>query len=154
MTETTHPDSTLTRREFIQHAAVIGAAAVVLPGLLGDQLAQAQTVDPYALPPLPYAYDALEPHIDKLTMEIWTNGVVRPDEAASLSARILSEHLMLFINLADNVNDVEIMVEKGRGYLPAEKRKLEPVIGVIPVDSLFSPVNAAARGVLRIAFRP
>ncbi len=70
MTETTHPDSTLTRREFIQHAAVIGAAAVVLPGLLGDQLAQAQTIDPYALPPLPYAYDALEPHIDKLTMEI------------------------------------------------------------------------------------
>ncbi|MGI6005163.1 MAG: DNA-directed RNA polymerase subunit alpha [Christensenellales bacterium] len=49
---------------------------------------------------------------DKLTLEIWTNGVVRPDEAASLSARILNEHLMLFVNLADNVNDVEIMVEK------------------------------------------
>ncbi|MGB5107700.1 MAG: superoxide dismutase [Candidatus Zixiibacteriota bacterium] len=39
--------------------------------MLGEQLAQAQTsVDLYALPPLPYAYDALEPHIDKMTMEI------------------------------------------------------------------------------------
>nr|WP_122012821.1 DNA-directed RNA polymerase subunit alpha [Maliibacterium massiliense] len=49
---------------------------------------------------------------DKLTLEVWTNGVVRPDEAVSLSAKILNEHLMLFVNLADNVNDVEIMVEK------------------------------------------
>lgn len=63
-------DTAITRREFIQHAAVIGAASVVLPSLLGDQLALAQETDPYALPPLPYAYDALEPHIDKLTMEI------------------------------------------------------------------------------------
>ena len=59
-----------TRREFIQSAAILGTAAVILPEVLGDQLAQAQTLDPYALPPLPYAYDALEPHIDKTTMEI------------------------------------------------------------------------------------
>ena len=36
---------------------------------------------------------------------------------------------------------MEIVVEKGRGYLPAEKRRLEPVIGVIPVDSIFTPVK-------------
>ncbi len=61
----------ITRREFIQHAAVVGAAAVIVPSLLGDQLANAQTAtDPYALPKLPYAYDALEPYIDKATMEI------------------------------------------------------------------------------------
>ena len=61
----------VTRRDFIQSAAVIGAAAAIVPGMLGEQLAQAQTpVDLYALPPLPYAYDALEPHIDTLTMQI------------------------------------------------------------------------------------
>ncbi|MDD2480657.1 MAG: DNA-directed RNA polymerase subunit alpha [Lutispora sp.] len=49
---------------------------------------------------------------DKLTLEIWTNGAINPDEAASLGARILSEHLNLFITLTDHVGDVEIMVEK------------------------------------------
>lgn len=49
---------------------------------------------------------------DKLTLEIWTNGSIKPDEAASLAAKILSEHLMLFIDLTEHVNDVEIMVEK------------------------------------------
>ncbi len=64
-------NNNVNRRDFIQSAAIIGAAAVIVPGMLGEQLAQAQTpVDPYALPPLPYAYDALEPHIDMLTMQI------------------------------------------------------------------------------------
>ncbi|MCL5781128.1 MAG: DNA-directed RNA polymerase subunit alpha, partial [Firmicutes bacterium] len=49
---------------------------------------------------------------DKLTLEVWTNGSIRPDEATSLSAKILSEHLRLFIGLTETVNDVEIMVEK------------------------------------------
>ncbi len=49
---------------------------------------------------------------DKLTLEVWTNGSLKPDEATSLAAKILSEHLMLFIDLTDHVNDVEIMVEK------------------------------------------
>lgn len=49
---------------------------------------------------------------DKLTLEIWTNGALKPDEAASLGAKILSEHLNLFITLTDHVGDVEIMVEK------------------------------------------
>lgn len=49
---------------------------------------------------------------DKLTLEVWTNGTIKPDEATSLGAKILSEHLNLFITLTDHVNDVEIMVEK------------------------------------------
>jgi len=49
---------------------------------------------------------------DKLTLEIWTNGAISPDEAASLGAKILSEHLNLFITLTDHVGDVEILVEK------------------------------------------
>lgn len=49
---------------------------------------------------------------DKLTLEIWTNGTIRPDEAASLGARILMEHLNLFVGLTSNVGDMEIMVER------------------------------------------
>lgn len=49
---------------------------------------------------------------DKLTLEIWTNGSIKPDEAASLAAKILTEHLTLFINLTDHVVGVEILVEK------------------------------------------
>jgi DNA-directed RNA polymerase subunit alpha len=49
---------------------------------------------------------------DKLTIEVWTDGSIRPDEAVSLSAKILNEHLRLFIGLTEAVSDVEIMVEK------------------------------------------
>lgn len=49
---------------------------------------------------------------DKLTLEVWTDGTMKPDEATSLGAKILTEHLNLFIGLTDHVNDVEIMVEK------------------------------------------
>ncbi len=49
---------------------------------------------------------------DKLTLEIWTDGSIKPDEAASLAAKILTEHLALFINLTDHVSGVEILVEK------------------------------------------
>lgn len=49
---------------------------------------------------------------DKLTLEVWTNGSIRPDDAVSLSAKVLSEHLKLFINLTDTVSEVDIMVEK------------------------------------------
>jgi DNA-directed RNA polymerase subunit alpha len=49
---------------------------------------------------------------DKLSLEVWTNGSIRPDEATSLSAKILNDHLRLFIGLTESVNDVEIMVEK------------------------------------------
>ncbi|NPV27021.1 MAG: DNA-directed RNA polymerase subunit alpha [Firmicutes bacterium] len=49
---------------------------------------------------------------DKLTLEVWTNGSISPEEATSLSAKILSEHLRLFIGLTERIGDVEIMVEK------------------------------------------
>lgn len=49
---------------------------------------------------------------DKLTLEVWTNGSIKPDEATSLSAKILNEHLRLFIGLTETLGDVEIMVEK------------------------------------------
>ncbi|GBF31917.1 DNA-directed RNA polymerase alpha subunit [Desulfocucumis palustris] len=49
---------------------------------------------------------------DKLTLEVWTDGSIKPDEAVSLSAKIMGEHLRLFIGLTETVNDVEIMVEK------------------------------------------
>ena len=49
---------------------------------------------------------------DKLTMEIWTNGTLYPDEAVSLGAKVLNEHLNLFIDLSDDAKHAEIMVEK------------------------------------------
>ena len=49
---------------------------------------------------------------DKLTLEIYTNGTLDPDEAVSLAAKVLSEHLNLFIDLSENAKTAEIMVEK------------------------------------------
>ncbi len=40
---------------------------------------------------------------DKLTLEVWTNGSVQPDEAISIAAKILTEHLSLFVSLTDQV---------------------------------------------------
>jgi len=52
---------------------------------------------------------------DKLTLEIWTNGTIKPDDAVSLGARILNEHLNLFVDLSDNARATEIMIEKDEG---------------------------------------
>jgi DNA-directed RNA polymerase subunit alpha len=49
---------------------------------------------------------------DKLTMEIWTDGSIAPQDALSLSAKILTEHLGIFVNLTDVAQNAEIMVEK------------------------------------------
>ncbi len=49
---------------------------------------------------------------DKLTFEVWTDGSIKPDEAISLGAKIMSEHLNLFIDLSDQAKNTEIMVEK------------------------------------------
>lgn len=49
---------------------------------------------------------------DKLTIEVWGNGTIRPEEAISLAAKILIEHFKLFMTLTDHADDVEIMVEK------------------------------------------
>lgn len=48
---------------------------------------------------------------DKLTLDVYTNGTLAPDEAVSLAAKVLSEHLSLFIDLSENAKSAEIMVE-------------------------------------------
>jgi len=49
---------------------------------------------------------------DKLTLDVHTNGTLGPDEAVSLAAKVLSEHLSLFIDLSENTKNVDVMVEK------------------------------------------
>ena len=49
---------------------------------------------------------------DKLNLDVWTNGVINAQEAVSLAAKVLCEHLNLFVNLSDSVTNSEIMVEK------------------------------------------
>lgn len=50
----------------------------------------------------------------RLTLEVWTNGSMRADEAVSLAAKILMEHFELFLNLSEGVSTSEsIMAEKG-----------------------------------------
>ena len=49
---------------------------------------------------------------DELILEVWTDGSIRPDEGVAIGAKIMQEHLNLFINLAEDTNNFEIMVEK------------------------------------------
>ena len=49
---------------------------------------------------------------DKLTLDVYTNGTLAPDDAVSYAAKVLSEHLSLFINLSENVKDKTIITEK------------------------------------------
>lgn len=49
---------------------------------------------------------------DKLTLDVWTNGVVNAQEAVSLAAKVLTDHLNLFVDLSDKGKVTEIMVEK------------------------------------------
>ncbi len=58
---------------------------------------------------------------DKLSLEVWTNGTITPDDAVSLGAKILNEHLNLFVDLSDNAKNTEIMIEK-------EENKKEKVL--------------------------
>lgn len=49
---------------------------------------------------------------DKLTFDLWTNGSIRPEEAVSLGAKVMTEHLNIFVGLTDDAQQAEIMVEK------------------------------------------
>jgi DNA-directed RNA polymerase subunit alpha len=49
---------------------------------------------------------------DKLVMEVWTDGTITPEESISLGAEVLAEHLDLFINLTEEINNVEILEEE------------------------------------------
>lgn len=58
-------------------------------------------------------------NFDKLTLEVWTNGTVKPDEAISLAANISEEYIRLFSGFTETVNKVEVKVEKEEN--PKEK---------------------------------
>ncbi|NLW70175.1 MAG: DNA-directed RNA polymerase subunit alpha [Eubacteriaceae bacterium] len=49
---------------------------------------------------------------DRLTIEIWTNGTISPEEAISLASKILNDHFALFIELNDNLQNMSMMVER------------------------------------------
>ncbi|MCP6717147.1 DNA-directed RNA polymerase subunit alpha, partial [Klebsiella pneumoniae] len=49
---------------------------------------------------------------DKLTLDVWTNGSITPSEAISLSAKILTDHPSIFVNLTDEAKNTDVMVEK------------------------------------------
>src|SRR5699024_5898359 len=49
---------------------------------------------------------------DKLTMDVWTDGSIQPEEAVSLGAKVFMEHLNIFVGLTDDAQKAEIMVEK------------------------------------------
>ncbi|MBR4954091.1 MAG: DNA-directed RNA polymerase subunit alpha [Oscillospiraceae bacterium] len=49
---------------------------------------------------------------DKLTLEVWTNSVISASDAVSLAAKVMNEHLSLFIDLSEKAKNAEIMVEK------------------------------------------
>lgn len=65
---------------------------------------------------------------DKLTLDVTTNGTIGPDEAVSLAAKVLSEHLSVFIDLSESTKNVEVMVEKEND----QKEKAE----VMSIDEL------------------
>ncbi len=58
---------------------------------------------------------------DKLTLEVWTNGTISPEEAVSLASKILNDHFQLFIDLNENLKSVSLMVER-------EENKKEKVL--------------------------
>ena len=49
---------------------------------------------------------------EELTIELWTNGTTKPDEAVSLAAKIMNDLLLLFVDLSDDAKNTEIIVEK------------------------------------------
>ena len=58
---------------------------------------------------------------EELTVEVWTNGTIKPDDAVSLAAKILNELLLLFVDLSEDAKNTEIIVEK-------EENKKEKVL--------------------------
>ena len=65
---------------------------------------------------------------DKLTIEVWTDGSLKPFEALSLAAKVLTGHLELFIDLSETAKNTQVMVEK-------EESKKEKVLEM-PIEEL------------------
>ena len=72
---------------------------------------------------------------DKLTLEVWTNGSITPEESISLSAQIIIEYLKLFTEIDDTYAEVEILVEK-------EEEKKDKVLE-ITIEELELSVRAS-----------
>ncbi|MGI5898467.1 MAG: DNA-directed RNA polymerase subunit alpha [Christensenellales bacterium] len=70
---------------------------------------------------------------DKLTLEVWTDGSIKPDEAVSSAAKLLTEQLMLFVYLSDNVIPID--------FSEPEDKKLEKV-QVMTIEELDLSVRA------------
>jgi Fe-Mn family superoxide dismutase len=97
---------TVTRRGFLGTLGAAGAAAALTPvaALAADTAPKPAAAKPagHALPPLPYAYEALEPHIDAATMRLhhdihhqaYVNGLIKAEEAIA-AARVAGEYGML-----------------------------------------------------------
>ena len=49
---------------------------------------------------------------DKLTLDVWTNGSLTPTDAISLAAKILNDHLAMFVNLTEEAQTTQVMVER------------------------------------------
>jgi DNA-directed RNA polymerase subunit alpha len=62
---------------------------------------------------------------DKLTIEVWTDGSVSPRESVAIGAKIMQEHLRLFMDLDDSTSGIEIMTDKDDG---GKDRALEMTI--------------------------
>ena len=65
---------------------------------------------------------------DKLTIEVWTDGSLKPFEALSLAAKVMTGHLELFIDLSETAKNTQVMVEK-------EESKKEKVLEM-PIEEL------------------
>ena len=65
---------------------------------------------------------------DKLTIELWTDGSIEPYEALSLAAKVLTEHLKLFVDLSEAAKNTQVMVEK-------EENKKEKILEM-PIEEL------------------
>ncbi len=65
---------------------------------------------------------------DKLTIELWTDGSLEPYEALSLAAKVLTEHLKLFVDLSESAKNIQVMVEK-------EENKKEKILEM-PIEEL------------------
>ena len=65
---------------------------------------------------------------DKLTIEVWTDGSLKPYEALSLAAKVMTSHLDLFIDLSETAKNTQVMVEK-------EESKKEKVLEM-PIEEL------------------
>ncbi|MCR5303692.1 MAG: DNA-directed RNA polymerase subunit alpha [Lachnospiraceae bacterium] len=78
---------------------------------------------------------------DKLTLDVTTNGTISPSEALSLSARVLSEHLSLFINLSDSAKGVDATVIGGS----SDKQDDVPEISIDELDLSVRSFNCLKR---------